>query len=178
LEFVMRKYDSDRNGSLDVYEFGSLVEDLRVNTAESVKERFSLRTHKKVEAALKLWSKAVWRSMEGDPRRLTDEQGEASTSSTSALGLGRAQYIDLMRRIIQTLRPELGKEEATSVAEEDWSHDRAGDDEAAEEETLSADLLRDSLFECSLLALQPPPLSATLPRSALACLDRMFGELT
>jgi hypothetical protein len=99
-EFVMRKYDSDRNGSLDVYEFGSLVEDLRVNTTQSVKERLSLRTHKKVEAALKLWSKAVWRSMEGDPRRLTDEQGEASTSSTSALGLGRAQYIDLMRRII------------------------------------------------------------------------------
>jgi hypothetical protein len=137
IEFMLRKYDGDRNATLDIYEFSAMVDDLKMNSAESVKARLELRTNPVVTAALELWRNTAWHSMAVDSG--LSEQ-EASTSATG-LELNRTQYVLIVRKIVKALSAEWSDEEATQTAEEDWETDRRGHD------TLSADYFMDGIFE-------------------------------
>jgi hypothetical protein len=74
IEYMLRKYDGDRNATLDIFEFGNMVEDLRLNSTDSVKQRLGLRSNPVVLDALKLWRNTAWYTMEADYQSLHPER--------------------------------------------------------------------------------------------------------
>ena len=131
--YMLRKYDDDRNATLDMLEFGQLVADLRVNSAESIQARLGLRSHPLVTEALEGWWNAAVRSM-----RLEREELPELPSPPS---LDEAQYTIIMKKIFKAMVERWDEEEAATTAGEDWEHDRRG------QNNLSGDLFMDGMFE-------------------------------
>ena len=179
LAYVMRKYDTDRNDTLDLEEvcaaqcfspflsfpahdfiraqFANMVEDLRVNTTSSMQRRLALRSHPAVVAALERWRSTAWSSMEADLRMA----GGAPSVGVQSLELSHSQYVLIVRNVVKSMVEGVDDEDSAQTAEEDWESDRRG------HSTLSAELFMDGIFEYAT-PLQAPPLDCipTLPPSA------------
>ncbi len=128
--YMLRKYDDDRNATLDIFEFGQLCADLQINSPESVQARLGLRTHPVVLEALESWWDTALRSMASEQR----EASKLGSSGVAPRELNRSQYMLIMRKIFKAMMNEWDEGDAMATAEEDWEHDRRGMD------TLSADV--------------------------------------
>lgn len=144
VDFMLRKYDDDRNATLDLEEFVQLVQDLKVNTPESVQHRVQLRTHPAVIEALDMWWQTALASMERDAKTGVE-------SSVPVGELRREQYVAIMSKVSKALLEDWDYDEATAIAEADFEHDRRGRD------TLDGELFRDGLFECAAHSSLPYP---------------------
>ena len=134
VEFMLRKYDDDRNATLQLREFAQLVRDMRINTPESVQRRLDLRSHPAVVDALEAWWSAAMQSMK--------VQCDASGPRPVEVGqLVHDQYVVVMRKISKALLEQWDVLEATAIAEEDWENDRRGHD------FLDSELFKDGVFE-------------------------------
>ena len=135
VDFMLRKYDDDRNMTLQLPEFAQLVRDLKINSPESVQRRMDLRTHPLVVEALDAWWQTAESSME--------EQYKAAPAGVKPrVGeLQQEQYVIIMRKISKALLEKYDEEEADATAREDWESDRRGHD------FLDAELFKDGIFE-------------------------------
>ena len=170
VEYVMRTYDADRNSTLGICEFVNLVDDLNLNTSDSMQLRLGLRTHPSVLASLEMWRSTAWRCMEVDYRNERRQQYDgtpnvdvtpatnevnalkekdspeqqsrtAASHSVPPLELSRSQYLLIVGNIVRAMVADVDGADVSQAAEEDWEGDRRG------HETLSAELFMDGLFE-------------------------------
>ena len=103
--YMLRKYDADRNGTIELQEFVEMASDLRKSTV-SIQERLSLRTHPHVQAALDLWWGAAMRSIEQEAGG-----GEAEPK------LRHEPYIAIIKKIFKAMCDSYDEDEATATAE-------------------------------------------------------------
>ena len=89
-QYMLRKYDDDRGATLDLEEFAQLLQDLSVNTDESVQHRLELRTHPLVEEALRAWWGAAIGSLKTE-RNLNERRGSVTLER-----LGHDGYVLIM----------------------------------------------------------------------------------
>lgn len=135
-DYMLRKYDDDRGESLDLNEFAQLVEDVRVNTAESMLERLTLRSHPHVSAALEGWCSAA--------------RAAPGSNEDTVFMVQHDAYVGIMCKVIKAMEEEWDEEDAMETAEAEWEHDRRGFDH------LDAELFKDSIFELADLCAWAP----------------------
>ena len=128
--YMMRKYDDDRNATLDIHEFTEMVCDLRATSASGVQARLNLRSHVQVKGALDVWWSAAVRSIELESGPIVGQPK-----------LRRERYIAIIKKVFKAMSAEYDEAEATSIAESEWESDRRGKD------YLDAELFADGIFE-------------------------------
>lgn len=120
VDYMLRKYDNNRGATLDIEEFAQLVQDLRMNSADTLQERLDLRTHASVQRALTMWWMAAERSLDreaatrskkgitgfgvfskptaGDSARRGSNLAPSAPARTSPAVLLRHHYITIMKK--------------------------------------------------------------------------------
>ena len=129
-DYMMRKYDDDRNGYLCVDEFVEMVLDIRACTADGVQKRLELRTHNAVQKALGAWWDAAVKMIEKEegapPNRSTLAQ-----ASLSCARLRQPIYVAIMCKLFKAMSYEysmgwMDEAEVVDLAQNEWESDRRG----------------------------------------------------
>ena len=157
VEYMLRKYDDDRSGTLDMLEFAKIVRDLRDARGSATQRRLNLRTHPKVTEALEAWWSAAIRSSTPVWRSALEE----SHATGEPPQLNQEQYTVALKKIFKAMSEEYDDDDAEDTAEEEWEHDRKG------MYFLDSGLFMDGIFELADVRApcHPKTTTTTAPRA-------------
>lgn len=127
--FMLRQYDGDRSGSLDMSEFRKLVRELRKGATSSLQARLDLRTHERVRGALDDWWTVAVNSLYRESGRASSFRYRSRSREhhgSSGVQLQHEYFVSVMERLFLALNKESYPGEAHEVAEDTWEEDRRG----------------------------------------------------